>query len=178
MLIYIMLAGAVLLGWLIRLVSSLAVQPPMVAVWLKLTSIVIATASVNLAVISYGELVKALEHHSWPTADAVVVASKVVGDRAYRPSIEFEYKVVDSLYHATSDMNAPGFGGKRKRFEVAEAWVKEYPPGSTIHVRYNPNNPGQALTSSGPTWNMYAQTGLGLFILTLAGFLITCPTRK
>ena len=119
-----------------------------------------------------------ISRRSWPTTEAVIVSSEIEGERAYRPIIVFQYSIEEILYTDTTDMNPPGFGNKRRRLEVAEAWVKEYPAGRQIAVSYDPKNPSMALISLTPPWSDFFVPGLGVFLALVAGFVFACPSRQ
>ncbi len=137
--------------------------------------IALAVIGAILALVASHSLEEATAVKNWPTIEGTVVDSRVVGERAFGPAVTYEYAVGDSQYTATSNLRAPMFGGKRKKFEVARKLVEEYPIGKRVTVYYSPANPSKARLFTGAGWDVYAKLGLGvtLFALGLFGLLLT-----
>jgi hypothetical protein len=101
----------------------------------------------------------------WPSVTATVVESRVIGERAFRPLIAFDYTVDSTAYRDTSDLNMPSFGGRTNRLSAAENMAKEYPVGSEVTVHYNPADPGDARLKVSLPFSLYAQMGVAGFLL-------------
>lgn len=114
---------------------------------------------------------------SWPTVEGLVVDSKVAGELSYHPEVRYEYEVDGRTYDGTSTLLVPGFGGKRRRDEVALKEIANYWPGRTVTVHYNPADPSVSLLLTRLKWSVYGQLGFGgtLFVL---GFLVLLWPRK
>ena len=108
--------------------------------------------------------------HSWPTAEAKVIATKINGERAYNPELVCRYHVDGTDYLLTTDLNTPPFGRKRARRQTAEIIIGEYPVGSKILVHFNPEHPEQAYIRTGPFWNNYTILMLGLILFASGVF--------
>lgn len=107
---------------------------------------------------------------AWPTTAAVITQSKVVGERAFRPLLEFEYEVDGQTYRDTSDLHMPSFGGRTNRFAAAENMAAEYPVGREVVVHYNPDRPSQARLVVSVPFGVYAQLAVAVCLL-LGGIL-------
>ena len=108
----------------------------------------------------------------WPTITAVIIESKVIGDRALRPDIIYEYEVNGQTYQGDTNLNTPGFGGRRSRRDTAERIISEYEKGQKVLIYYNPNDPAESYIRPGVQWSDYMKSAVGhiLFIFALFGF--------
>lgn len=113
---------------------------------------------------SSNEISQELLRHSWPTIKATVIDTHIVGEKAYRPQISCQYEVGGKAFTLITDLNTPGFGRKYSRHQTAEIIIHDYPLGSNVVIRYNPQNPAEAYIRTGPYWSDYTQFSLGLFI--------------
>lgn len=111
---------------------------------------------------------------SWPSVPGTVVVSEVVGDRAIRPRVVYEYLVDSVVYRSESDLRAPMFGGKRKKYDAAEELIGDYPVGSEVTVRYNPDSAAQSTVTAFVTWDVYSKLGLAitLFAVGAVGLIV------
>ncbi|RMH65858.1 MAG: DUF3592 domain-containing protein [Calditrichaeota bacterium] len=105
---------------------------------------------------------------NWQKVTGTVTESRIAGKRAYHPEIKFTYHVQGKTYHNVSDMDAPGFGTKAARRQVAREWVNSLQPGDSISVWFNPDNPAQSELIHHPPWNTYMKYGAGIFFSALA----------
>lgn len=126
---------------------------------------------VSLTPLFYFQLQKSLEIAQWPTVQGTIVESKVVGDRAFRPDVDYVYTVDGNEYSGTSYLNLPGFGGRTSRFDAAEKLVNQYPKGSSVTVYYNPENPQQSTLLPKPSYSHYLALTTSA-LLFLVGFTI------
>jgi hypothetical protein len=122
-------------------------------------------------------LSESLRMQNWPTVDGVVTASFVGEGKLYRPEVQYRYRVAGGTYDGRSHLNAPGFGGKTRRHEVAIKSIAEYPPGSSVTVHYNPQAPGESAILISTPWNVFGQLSLGL-LLFMGGALTALLRRK
>jgi len=111
-------------------------------------------------------------YRHWPSVDGTVVNSRIVGEMAFHPEITYHYEVAGHRFTGMTDMNTPGFGGKRKRFDVAEKYLQLYPVGAAIMVHYNPENPGQSLIRVGPTLEILMQLAFGVTLFLAGLFMV------
>jgi hypothetical protein len=125
-----------------------------------------------LIIHSSNEISKELQRHSWPTIKATVIDTHIVGEKAYQPQISCKYEVGGKTFTLVTDLNTPGFGRKYSRHQTAEIILHDYPLGSNVVIRYNPENPGEAYIRTGPYWSDYTQLSLGLFIFIPGFYLI------
>ncbi|MEW6050416.1 MAG: DUF3592 domain-containing protein [Candidatus Zixiibacteriota bacterium] len=102
-----------------------------------------------------------MSHRSWPTTEGEVVSSRVIGTRAFRPDIVYQYAVNGVVYTDSTTLETPPFGGRNSKYNVAETLAKEYPPGRPVTVHYDPLNPARSGLRVGPTWDVYGKLGLG-----------------
>ena len=107
----------------------------------------------------------------WPVATGTVTASSVVGERAFRPQIVYEYTVKDIVYVDSSFLDMPSFGGRRSRLEAAETMAEEYPAGKTVSVHYDPTSPAISRLRVNPPWSVYGKMGLA-GVLLIGGLVI------
>ena len=106
----------------------------------------------------------------WPTTTAVVVESKVIGDRAFRPDIIYEYTVAGQTYQGDTNLNTPGFGNKRSRRDTAERIIRDFEENQPITVYYNPDDPAESYIRPGPQWSDYMKFGIGHLLFMSALF--------
>lgn len=99
----------------------------------------------------------------WPVVKGQVIASQIVGERAFAPEVKYSYQVGDSTYVATTDLEVPRFGNKNVRLDVAEKSIAAYPVGTTVTVHYNPQSPREARLKASAPWNVYAKLSTAIF---------------
>lgn len=117
------------------------------------------------------QLADAFATSKWPSVQGTIVSSKVVGGRAFRPDIQYDYTVENQTFTGSSYLNSPGFGGRMNRLDAAEKLVHLYPAGKSIKVFYNPDNHGDSTLSPHPTYSHYLKFGTSAFLLWI-GMLI------
>lgn len=106
----------------------------------------------------------------WPETQAVVTASGVIGDRAFRPNVVFTYQVDGTPYVDSSDLAMPSFGGRNNRREAADTMASMYPVGAAVTIHYDPDNPSDAKMKVSPPFSVYMQLSVGIILIAL-GFL-------
>lgn len=167
-------AAALLLRWLFRRVVREFVGPR----WLIWISLVLAGAGVLLVVVQSQRLEEHRAQQFWPTAEGLVTDSHVVENRSYHPKVIYEYEVAGQQYEGVSSLMVPGFGGKRKRDEVARKEIAAYWPGRTVTVYYNPDNPSRSQLDTRLPWSVYGQLGFGGTLFFLGVLLSIWPRRR
>ena len=142
--------------------------------WLLWAAVIFLIFGAALIVFFSNRLEAVYAQKSWPVADGRVTASFVVGERAFRPDIEFRYIVNGDTLDGSSSLQQPGFGGRINRLDAAEKLVQKYGVGKTITVHYQPGNPQHSTLSPGPTYAVFLKLGNAalLFIIGLALVLI------
>lgn len=146
--------------------------------WLKVVVIVLIFAGTALAAFRFETILEDNRLRSWPQTGAIVTKSEIQGMRAFHPYLEYSYEVDSVTYTGESTLNPPMFGGKRKKHEVAQALVDQYPVGSKIRIHYNPDNISESKLKINPQWNIYAQCGLGYFLVMVGLILVVVPVKK
>ncbi|MFH2056894.1 MAG: DUF3592 domain-containing protein [bacterium] len=145
--------------------------------WL-LVALITLGLGLLLTLLDSGTLQRKWAERSWPSVTGEVVSTELVHGNAYAPLITYKYEVGDSTYTATSDGRAPGFGGKRRRYDAAEAIIHEYAPGSEILVHYNPANPSESTLRPGPNWDVFAQLSFGSMLMMLGVALLVLLRQR
>ena len=135
--------------------------------WILFLVIIILIVGSSLMYISATEISEALTRQSWPIHMATVTGTEIVGERAYSPQLKCDYTVEGKIYTLTTDLKTPGFGRTKTRRQTAEIILNEYPPGSEVRIRYNPDNPEEAFIRIGPYWSDYLKVSLGVLLSVL-----------
>jgi hypothetical protein len=135
--------------------------------WIPPLAIAILLFGSSLMYISASEISQAVSRQSWPIKMATVISAEIVGDRAYSPQLKCEYTVDNQIYTVTTDLKTPGFGRTKTRRQTSEIILNEYPLGSKVRIRYNPDNPEEAFIRTGPYWSDYMQVSLGILLSVL-----------
>ena len=166
------------------LLGILIITAVLVAIWLysrkgrnnKKTLLLFAAVSLTaigaiLSITTAVNLYTELEIDNWPMVTGRVASVEIGGTRAFHPVIGYRYTVAGREFEATRHLETPGFGGKRKRLDVAEKTTALYRPGMEIAVYYNPENPAESRLQVGPEYGTYLQLALGLMLL-VAGIAV------
>lgn len=131
------------------------------------------------------EITRELKKRKWPHTEGKILESEIIGDRAIRNEITYQYKVDNKFYQGTSDYNIPGFGNKNYRRKTARILKNKNPVGLNIDVCYNPEAPEISTLRYGPYWSNYMIIGfggmlfgLGLFGLTWHRLIFVSKTKK
>jgi len=117
--------------------------------------------------LSANDISDSLTRQSWPVQMATVTGTEIVGERAYSPQLKCDYIVEGKTYTLTTDLKTPGFGRTKTRRQTSEIILNEYPPGSEVRIRYNPDNPEEAFIRTGPYWSNYLQISVGVLLSVL-----------
>jgi hypothetical protein len=75
--------------------------------------------------------------------------------------------VEGKVYTLTTDLKTPGFGRKKTRRQTSEIILDQYPVGSKVRIRYNPDSPGEAYIRTGPYWSDYLKISLSVLLSVL-----------
>ncbi|UCE25362.1 MAG: DUF3592 domain-containing protein [Candidatus Zixiibacteriota bacterium] len=123
-----------------------------------------AAGGAVLAAIEIETVLRGREMRTWPTVPGVVTESEVVGDRAIRPRVVYDYTVDGTIYRSESDLRVPMFGGRRKKYDVATKLVAKYPVGSQVTVYYQPDSVARSTIVPEVPWDVYGKLGLGVLL--------------
>ncbi len=126
----------------------------------------------GLSLVAIKQLQAGVERRAWPTASATIVRSEVIGVRAYRPNVVYEYRVETLVYRDSSALQPAAFGGRNSKREKAKTVIADYPVGATVVVYYNPQDPGESYLRPGPSWAPFGWLGTG-GTLVLGGLVLT-----
>ncbi|UCD62762.1 MAG: DUF3592 domain-containing protein [Candidatus Zixiibacteriota bacterium] len=114
----------------------------------------------------------------WPSVAGRVVGSRVIGERAIRPEITYEYAVDGVTYRGVTDLGVPMFGGKRKKYDVAEKLAAQYPVGGPVVVYYDPDSTGRSTLTRRLGWDVWGKLSVGLVLCFLGLLGVTLPRRR
>ena len=132
--------------------------------------LVMAAAGVILIFTQAEDLVEAHSRLRWPSVTGIVVVSKVVGERAFHPHVEYEYAVDGVTYHDSTTLDLPSFGGRRSKYDAAEYVAGQYPVGKKVKVHYNPQDPADSKLRVFPSWAVYGKMSLGILLAAFGVF--------
>lgn len=107
----------------------------------------------------------------WTSVEGSIVSSRVIGDRARRPLIVYEYTAGGARYVDSTSLDPPNFGGRNAKREAAEAVANEYPTGKAVTIHFNPANPSESRLKITPPWSVYGKAGFGALLFGLGLFL-------
>jgi hypothetical protein len=119
------------------------------------------------------ELRKYAAIEEWPSVTGVVLSAQVIGERAFRPNIVYQYVVGQQTFKDSTDLDQPGFGGRNNKRNAAETIVAAYPVGRELPVHYDPSHPEISLLRVSPDWSIYGKIGFGAFLFGIGIFLAT-----
>ena len=140
--------------------------------YLLLLGLLLIVAGAFLVIFNSEKMEKVLALKKWPVTTGVIVSSKVVGERAFRPDIKYHYAVNGKSYSDTTYLHVPGFGGRSNRLDAAEKIVQSLPPGTSVTVHYNPVNPQQSVLKASPWYSIYLQLAFGATLFACGVFLL------
>jgi hypothetical protein len=145
--------------------------------------VAIGVGGIILVAVDTRNIKAAFAQRQWPTANGVVIDRIIVGDRAIRPLVTYQYIIGGQSFTAESDLKVPGFGLRTVRRDTAETTLLGFSPGTAVTVFYNPDDPRDSHLRPGPTWNMLTRYAFGivLFGSGLFGGLLICgkaPRRE
>jgi hypothetical protein len=135
---------------------------------------VIAIAiGVALYVLQFRQGLRANASKLWPTSSGTVIASSLEkspdGRWRYRAVLRYRYRVGGKEYLSDRIF----WGGNEGRQRHMESVIAAYPQGASVTVRYDPQNPAEAILDPGQNIGsrplvLYAMAmiALGLFALT------------
>lgn len=125
-----------------------------------------------LVVVASDEITSARAVKKWPTVPGTILQSEVIGDRAIRPVVVYQYRVGDSMYSDSSSLGIPSFGNRRSRRNESETIAAEYKVGDTVTVYYDPATPARSTLYAREDWSSYLRLSLGTLLFGAGGFLL------
>ncbi len=144
----------------------------------KIAGLILLLAGILLTEFSYTLLNESMNKKNWPQTEGIVLSSRVVGISAFKPEIVYRYEIDSVIYVDTSLDLAPGFGGKRKKKEVAQKIVAYMPVGKKLSVYYDPADKNITHLGSPLKWDTIGKLGLGLFLYFLGLFFLLKTTDR
>jgi len=167
---------------LIVVSASLAVAGPLAFLFRRqkwprsrrthLLSIVSISVGVWLVMWSSDQIVSARLIKQWPTVMGTIVQSEIIGDRAIRPLVFYQYRVGDTSYSDSSTLGVPSFGNRRIRLDESQKITAEYRAGDTVTVHYDPSNLRHSTIYAREEWSSYVRLAVGTLLL-VAGLFMT-----
>lgn len=115
---------------------------------------------------------------AWKRTEGVVLSSTVIGQRAFRPNVVYEYLVAGIPFRDSSFLEMASFGGRNSRRTTATVLSSQFQPGDSISVFVNPTNPRETTLSTRPHWSAFGALAVSSLLLIGAGFLFFLPLRK
>jgi hypothetical protein len=178
--------SVVLAGYLILILMALVAvaavlgvrnYPLRIARWVLALGLALGVAGVILVAVQARGVAENRKLRNWPTVTGTVISSEVIGIRAFRPNIVYEYVVGGETYRDSTSLNPPSFGNRNTREGEATALTEEYSVGREVLVHYDPQQPSNSLLRISPDWAIYGKMGLGgtlfgIAIFCLLGYLV------
>ncbi|MDH3891558.1 MAG: DUF3592 domain-containing protein [candidate division Zixibacteria bacterium] len=150
---------------------------PSIARKWKVVSLLVMHVGVLLVIWMTGEIIQINQTANWPTQTGHIIEAVIGGGRAYRPEVRYRYTVNNQVYTGESSLNAPGFGGKRKRYDAASSLIEQFQPGDSVIVFYNPEQPSESTLSTVPTWDVFVKLVCGVFVFVIGLYVTLLPRR-
>lgn len=130
---------------------------------------------IGQALISFSAQAIISEYHrrDWPTVTGQIIRSNVIGERAFRPNIVYQYELDGTVHTDSSSLDPASFGGRNARFNAAKTISSEYNVGDTITVWINPDDHTETRLVDHVFWAEYVKIffGFALFLIGMAGFI-------
>lgn len=144
------------------------------SLYIKILSGIVFIIGILLIAVETKNLSVTLEEKSWNTTEGKIIKSQIIGNRAIKPMVIYEYYIEEVRYTDTSNLKVPMFGGKRKKYDVAFELISQYPKGGKVTVFYDPKEARRSTLKPGASWAVYSKLSLGLilFVVGLSSFII------
>lgn len=140
--------------------------------WMLIVSVIVFIIDLLFVLWQDSNINNELDKRSWFTVEGDIIESKIVGEKALRTEVKYQYKTNDTTFYGISDYNIPGFGSKNYRRKNARIIKNENPVGRKIRVYFNPQNPEISTLRYGPYWSNYMIIGFGSVLLLIGMFII------
>lgn len=109
-------------------------------------------------------------YQDWPTTEGRVLRAEVIGTRAFRPLIVYEYQYAGKFYRDSTSLDPPGFGGRNNKENAARTIAAGYPPGKLLRIHIDPADVSKSRLRTSPTWDLYGHISLGGLLLAAGLF--------
>ncbi len=144
--------------------------------WLYGLAVIVHAGGALLAVSQEDELTNRLQEQQWPSIRGTVDTSFIGGTRAFHPLIRYSYRIGTKRYTRETNLETPGFGGRKSRQQTARNIIRVYTPGKKIIVYYNPREPEQSTLVRNIPWHIFIKIGLGYLLFGLGLCLLFSKT--
>lgn len=150
---------------------------PPIARWWKVAGLLVMHGGVLLVIWTTDDIRRSGQIASWPVATGYIVEVAIEEGRTYRPECVYRYAVNNVEYTGNSHLGAPGFGGKRKRYDVASSLIEQFKPGDSVDVFYDPEQPSESTLSPAVSWDVYVKLATGALVFMIGFFVAMLPKR-
>lgn len=151
---------------------------PSIARWWKVVSLLVMHGGVLLVIWTTDDIHRSGQIAGWPVTTGYIVEIAIEEGRTFRPECVYRYTIDNEEYTGSSHLGAPGFGGKRKRYDVASNLIEQFQPGDSIDVFYDPDQPSESTLSPSVSWDVYVKLATGALVFTIALFVAMLPRRS
>jgi len=145
--------------------------------WWRLSSLIVLHVGVALILTNLGRLNVAIDRYDWPSAPGKVVSARLADSVNFVAVLDYSYMVGNHQYSGTTDLGAPGFGSKSKRFQAAETLINLHRAGDSLTVYYNPDKLSESVVIRNLPWFVYMQLFFGATVFMLGFGLLLLPKR-
>lgn len=142
-------------------------------IWFRTLALALVVLGLLMETDSSQKINDSFKRRSWAQTTGLVVRSSVIGKRAYRPNIVYQFELNSKVHVDSTDLNPASFGGRNARQKSAEKISATYHPGDSVMVWINPDNPSETRLSIHVFWAEYLKIcfGFSLYLTGLALFL-------
>ncbi len=123
------------------------------------------------------EIVAAREIKKWPTVEGTILKSEIVGDRAIRPLVFYQYFIDGRNYTDSTSMGVPPFGNRRVRLNESETIAAEYKVGDSVRVYVDPVNSAHSTLYAREDWASYMRLTVGTLLFGAGLFQLVRISR-
>lgn len=134
--------------------------------------------AIGSGIYAYSRFNEAFLQARWSPVIGIVQSASVVGTRAIRPNIVYQYRYDEMTYVDSSWLSMASFGGRNSRRSTAKTLIHDFLPGDSIVVRVNPSNPRESTLQTHPHWSAYGSAGFALVLLAAATVSIWFARRQ
>lgn len=145
---------------------------------IKIVAVFIVLIGVTINVYSSTGLNRYIESKAWVEIDGEIISSEILGERSFYPEIIYVYYYDNIKYTDTTNLNIPGFGGKRKRYEVAREHISLYNVGDTIKIYIDRKHPENSSLTHSVKWSVFGQFSFGCLLLFIGFLMILMKKNK
>jgi len=147
-------------------------------IWLTVFSLLLCSAAAWLVTSDVADIRRARQTKQWPTVVGTVVQSEIVGSRAIRPLVIYQYSIDSARFVDSSSLGIPSFGNRRIRRDESSKLTAEYAAGDSVIVHYNPQDPQESMLYAREDWASYVRLSLGVFLGICGLILVAWVWRR